>query len=382
MKTIVKYIGGLCLMLISLHACKTDDMQYVDAQVAPVRTLYEPANEKAVKLLNSASASLYFEWEAVSVEDGGAALYEVVFDKAGGDFSKPIYRVVSDNNGFAHAATITHKVLNKVVALVDLEPGATGDIIWSVVASRGLNSQLAQETRTLTITSLSGFADVPDEVFITGEASEGGTELAEALPFKLVAPGEFEIYTKLEGGKTYYFTDRTSGTPRVFFSPDGVALKESSNNESITATTTGVYRISLDFNVSTISFMEVKNMGLWFSPSNQILWNLDYQGKGIWTGTGMINFKVESWGKDQRYKFQMETIANGSDATMQLGTLNGTDSAPTDSSDPSYYYVRILPNVSQWDDKWKFMDKFDGKMTTISVIMQGNTPYTHSVSLN
>jgi len=382
MDTTIKYIGLFFLAIISLHACKTDDMNYVDANVTAVKTLYEPADNKAVKLLSSSSASLYFEWEAVKVEDSGAALYEVLFDKVGGDFSKPLYTVVSDNNGFSHGATITHKVMNKVAALAGMEPGSTGDLIWTVAASRGINRVLAEESRTLTITSLNGFTDIPDEVFITGEGSETGTDLAAALPFKLTAPGEFEIYTKLEGGKTYHFVDRTSGTPRIFYSTDGVALRESTGSDEITVEKTGIYRISLDFNVSTISYMEVKSVGLWFCPSNKVIWNLDYQGKGVWTGTGMITFKQESWGKDQRYKFQIETVSNGTAETKQIGTLNGTDSAPTDGSDPSYYYVRVLPNVTQWDDKWKFMDKFDGKSTTISLLMKGDAAYTHTITAN
>jgi len=382
MKTRLNYIWVLFSAIICLHACKTDDMNYKDANVTAVKTLYEPAANKAVKLLSSASASLYFEWEAVKAEDSGAALYEVLFDKVGGDFSKPLYSVVSDNNGFSQGATITHKVMNKVAALAGMEPGSTGDLIWTVAASRGINRVLAEESRTLTITSLNGFADVPDEVFITGEGSETGTDLAAALPFKLIAAGEFEIYTKLEGGKTYHFVDRASGTPRIFYSPDGVALRESADNDEITVEKTGIYRISLDFTVSTISYMEVKSLGLWFCPSNKVLWNLDYQGKGVWTGTGVVAFKQEDWGKDQRYKFQMETVSNGSDETVQIGTLNGTDSPPTDGSDPSYYYTRLLPNVTQWDDKWKFMDKVDGASTTISVLMQGNAAYTHTVTVN
>ena len=380
MKAIYK-LGVLFSVISVLFSCKTDDMNYSDAAVSPVKSLYEPANNKSVKLLSSTTASVYFQWEAVKVEDGGAALYEVLFDKKGGDFSKPLFTVVSDNNGYANAATITHKTLNKVAAAAGVQPGATGELIWTVSASRGMNSVLSGEVRSLTITSLNGFTDIPDEVFITGEGSEGGATLANALPTKLNAPGEFEIYTKLEAGKAYHFVDRKSGTPRVFFSADGTTLKEA-NDGAITASKTAVYRINLDFNVSTVSFTEIKSVGLWFSPLNKVLFNLDYQGKGVWTGTGVVNFKVETWGKDQRYKFQLETESKGVTATAQIGTLNGTDNPPNASSAPSYYYVKLLSNVSQWDDKWKFVDAVDGKSTTISLIMKGDAQYTHTVKVN
>ncbi|RDC58234.1 hypothetical protein DU508_04650 [Pedobacter chinensis] len=363
-------------------ACKTDDMIYKDANVSPVNALYEPTNNKSVKLSSSSTASLYFNWEAVRVEDSGAALYEVIFDQAGGDFSKPIYRTTSDNNGYSNGATITHKVLNRVASLAGIEPGKSGDIIWTVAASRGIKSVMANEKRTINITSLNGFVDIPDEVYITGDASEGGNTLGNALPFKSTASGEFEIYTRLEAGKGYYFVDRKAGTPRIFYSSDNITLKEATQSASITPSKTGVYRINLDFTTATLTFMEIKSVGLWFSPSNAVLWNLNYQGQGVWTGTGVINFRVESWGKDQRYKFQIVTSNNGTDTIRQFGTLNGTDSAPNDSSAPSYYFVRLLPNVTQWDDKWKFADKVDGKSTTISLVLKGDSDYTHTVTVN
>lgn len=382
MKNIMIKLIGLFLVATYLFGCKKEDMNFKDTAVTPVKTLYSPVDNRAVKLLASASASLYFEWEAVNTEDGGAPSYEVVFDKKDGDFSDPLYKVVSDNNGFSSGATVTHKILNKVAALAGIEPGGTGEVKWSVEASRGINVVKSDQSHLLTITALQGFADLPDEVYITGEGSEGGDDLSAALPFKLNAAGEFEIYTRLEEGKKYYFTDRNSGTPRIFYSDNGSGLKESSGSDAITAGKTGIYRINLDFNTATISYTEITSMGLFFSPSNAIILDLDYQGKGIWKGTGVITFKQESWGRDQRYKFQMETIANGAGATAQLGTVNGTDSPPTATSPESYYYVRVLPNMSQWDDKWKFTDAVDGKSTTITLFLQGTAPYTHSVTVN
>ena len=105
-----------------------------------VNQLYEPTDGKEVVLQSSASASLFFEWESAKAEDSGAPLYEVVFDKEGGDFSKPIYKVLSDNGGSLSYATISHKTLNKVGAAAGLNSGETGTLVWTVMASRGLNS--------------------------------------------------------------------------------------------------------------------------------------------------------------------------------------------------------------------------------------------------
>ncbi|ULT26921.1 hypothetical protein KUH03_08895 [Sphingobacterium sp. E70] len=45
-------------------------MKYSDADVSAVENLYAPTDGKAVKLLSSSSAALYFEWESALVADG------------------------------------------------------------------------------------------------------------------------------------------------------------------------------------------------------------------------------------------------------------------------------------------------------------------------
>lgn len=378
MKTIYKFLSLILIVSLTLVSCGTDDMNYSDAQVTAVKKLYEPTDNRSVKLISSATASLYFEWEAVKVEDSGSALYEVIFDKSGGDFSNPVYRVVADNGGYVNAATISHKTLNSIATKAGIGIGETGELIWTVVSSRGLNQMMAEEKRSLTVTTLEGFAEIPDEVFITGEATEAGANLADALPLKLTAQGEYEIYTKLEAGKTYFFVDRKSDNARVFYTENGTKLNESEEG-SITPKKTGVYKINLDFNLATISYTEITSLGLFFSPDNKVLWNLSYKGKGVWEGKGKVTLKQESWGKDERYKFQMETIdASGKAQTMQWGpTISGLDSRPTGTED--YFFMQLAPSVTQWDNKWKFAVEIDGKEATITIYLQGNSQYRHEV---
>jgi len=356
-------------------------MNYKDATVTAVNTLYEPIDNRTIKILSSNTASVYFEWERVRVEDSGAALYEIVFDKKGNNFEKPLYRMVSDNNGYSNGATITHRILNRIASMAGVAPGETGELIWTVVASRGINTAVSAAVRNVSITTLDGFVDIPEELFLTGEGSEAGNTLTDAMPFKLVAPGEYEIFAQLTTGSTYQFVDRNQGTPRAFYSDGNLKLIESNTDESSTVAKTGVFRIQVDFNTATVAMTEIKTLGLWFSPENKVLWNLNYEGKGIWSGSGVVNFKQEGWGRDERYKFQL-TVNDGQDRTVQLGTLNGTDSKPTSQSPPSYYFVKWIESPTQWDDKWKFVDAVDGKSPTIKVILQGDKEYTHSVTVN
>jgi hypothetical protein len=170
----------------------------------------------------------------------------------------------SDNNGTYNYATVTHKTLNKIGALAGLNSSETGNIIWTVFSSKGVNEVKAEEVRTMTITRLAGFAEVPTDVYVTGEGSEGGADLSKAIKFKAVANGEFEIYTKLTAGKKYHFADGTNAAAKTYFA-DGEVLKE--NGES-TVAKTGVYRINLDFTTGAVVYTEISKMEIFFAPTN------------------------------------------------------------------------------------------------------------------
>lgn len=375
MKTILLNLSLLIAVLFAFTGCNKDE-DLKDTRVTAVKTLYEPTNGKSIVLQSSASASLYFEWEPAKAEDSGMVLYEIAFDKEGGDFSNPVYRMASDNTGGYNHATITHKQLNKIAGMAGIESAETGKLIWTVFSSKGINDIIAEESRTIEITRLSGFADVPVDVFVTGEASEGGTDLSKARMMKATANGEFEIYTKLTAGKSYYFTDAKVGTPRKFYVENNL-LKEGTT--SITVAKTGVYRINLDFNVGSAVYTEITDFQLFFCPTNSFLFSCDYTENGIFKATSKpIEFKQEGWGRDERYKFKMTTInAAGETVEEWWGTPN-TDSRPNSSSPASYYYLYPV-NDSQWDGKFKFAGEMDMALVDVTAYFNADGEYTHSV---
>ncbi len=375
MKTLFIKLTIITSLLLAFIGCTKED-ELKNTHVTAVKTLYEPADGKSVVLQSSASATLYFEWEPAKAEDSGMVLYEVAFDKEGGDFSNPVYRMASDNNGGYNHATISHKQLNKIAGMAGIGSSETGKLIWTVFSSKGINDVKADESRTLEMTRLAGFADVPVDVYITGEGSEGGTDLSKANVMKATANGEFEIFTKLTAGKPYYFTDAKVGTPRQFYVENGL-LKEGSTTNTVEKT--GVYRINLDFNVGSAVYTEVTDIQLFFCPTNSFLFSLDYTGNGVWTALNEpITFKQEGWGRDERYKFKMTTLNSAGDTVdIWWGTPN-TDSRPTADSPASYYYLYVVDD-SQWNGKFKFASEMDGALVDVSVYFQAENPYTHSV---
>src|SRR5258708_39992639 len=56
---------------------------------------------------------------------------------------------------------------------------------------------LVYMTRNINITRALGVDNPPADVYITGTATEGGSDLSKALKFQQTAYGKYEIYTSL-----------------------------------------------------------------------------------------------------------------------------------------------------------------------------------------
>ncbi|MDR0572579.1 MAG: SusE domain-containing protein [Tannerella sp.] len=369
----------IAFFVLSFVACN-DNMGETDTRLSDVKTLIEPLSGRSIALETSASAEIYFEWDYADVNEGGVAVYQIAFDKVDGDFSVPFYRMSSDNNGFNNNVKITHKQMNKIAGMAGIKASDTGTFKWTVFSSKGTKAVKSGQENTITITRLAGFEDLPIDVYVTGEGSEGGTDLSKAHKMKAVAGGDFEVYTKLAGGEPFYFTDGITGSPRRFYTSEGL-VKE---NGTSTVSTDGIYRITLDFNTGACTYALVTRIMFYFCPDNALLFELPYEGYGIFMAKGRtVTFKQESWGRDERYKFRMFMKENGGvgeEKEYEWGTQNSTDSRPTSTSPESYYYLRLINATSQWNDKWKLMADFDGVAANYTVYLQADGPYTHSIT--
>lgn len=354
-----------------LAACSSDG-EVRDLQVTAVQSIYEPADAKSVVLQSSSSASLYFEWEPSLAEDGGAVLYEVVFDKTDGDFSDPLAIITSDNNGAMNHATISHKTLNQIAASAGVESAETGTLKWTVYASKGILPVKAQEERILTITRLAGFAEVPAQLYITGEATEVGGELSKAMQMKKVADGEFEIYMQLTAGQSFQFVSSNAGTPTTY-SLKGEKLVEGGTT---TVNETGIYRYYVDFNAGSFTSKQVTKVSLFLNWSQREI-ELAYQGLGVWA---VSDYTIEGLSggdnDDDRYKFRMQSTAG----ETEWRAINN-DSKPTGNE--SYYYMVEKSNVEQWTNNeiWKnpATDGWSGKTYDVTFSLNPTGEYTHNL---
>ena len=357
----------LSICFAFMNAGCNNDLQYKEPEVTAVTQLLSPNQQQHVTLVPSATASLFFEWTSAFCADGYEPIYEVLFDLPNGDFSHPLYVMTSDDNGARHHVTMTHKILDKIAQ------------------KAGIRQAKSSEFRTLSITRLAGFSELPTQLFITGEGSEEGVNTQKALRLTSVENGVFELFTHLEAGKNYYFIDNKDGNSRKFFI-SGTSIKEQVEGApNATIGESGVYHLTLDFNIADCSIEKVLSVGWYFSPSGKVDIPLSYIGNGTWQGSGATPFKQEGWGRDERYKFEMVVENGGSQKVIHWGPTNSNlDSRPSDNESPDYFLVKQW-SPSQWDNKWKLHGIFDtektGNKTKFTLYLNGDAPYHHTTEI-
>ena len=385
-----KYIYSLVTLVLFcgtlLPSCEKETE--LNTNVGAVNTLYAPDDKKSIKLQPATSAALLFEWESAKAEDGTLVQYEVVFDKAGGDFSNPVFKKVSDGNGVQTTLTLTHKELNKIAKLAGIESLATGKLKWTIFSFKGMNVVKALQARELEVERPAGFSEIPADVYLTGDATEGGADLSKAVKMRATANGVFEVFTRLKPG-TYKFVDKITGTP-VSYSLQGTAMKEGGSN---TQAAEKVYRIRLDFNNAASEVTEITKAGV-YMPINGyvngkfIIGDLNYMGNGVWEALNVPVVFVTAWGwPEERYKFQFDTKnAAGTAAVEFYGSTNPDNNRPDDPNTPAAYF-KVMPQPANapyldWSHTYKFASAADGKSCDITLTMNADVPfYIHEVKI-
>jgi len=372
MKKILNIVGMLCLLIIL--SCKKDKVDNVSTTISDP-SITAPTSGTIINLNPSSNAIVNFEWKAAQTANYTLPFYKVVFDKENGDFSKPIYIGTPAKVGSENKLALSHKEMNKIANAAGIAELATGKVKWRVEASNGVVSSISGSS-ILQLTRPSGFAENPLTLFITGTATEGGNDLAKALPFKRLSDGVFEIYTALNSGN-YKLVDKIIGTPLNLIIDAGT-VKEGTEVKSPTVTKK-VYRINVDFNNSVATFTEIQSVGLWFSGYNAITSILSYDAAGVWKVSDIaIVWKTESWGKDERYKFRVtEKDAAGTVVVKNWGSSNKDNSRATSSSPASYFLLKEVDN-SQYDYTYKFAA--ESQKTDIEFRLGATADYTHKVT--
>lgn len=373
MKNLISKLFFIAAALVAV-GCETDD-SLSHTEVSPVEALYSPEDNTFYNL--GAQSSAVFEWQAARAEDNGVVMYEVAFDEEGGDFSEPIYVIPSDGKGLQRTLNLSFTVLNQIAGMAGIEPENTGKLQWTVWSSKGINVEKSNLIRTIEVERPGGFP-TPDELFITGTATEAGDDLASAIPMKKTGATTFEVYTSLSEGE-YQLATRNTGTPETYFI-EGEKLKAEG-----TTTYSGeekVYRIKVDFSDGSVELTEIQKLELWFAPNGEFLFELPYAGNGTWLADDeFIEFRQESWGRDERYKFKFTVVKNGETQEEWFGSTNADNSRPDANTSPAYWYMVPVTN-DHWANTFKFATEVDMSTVDIEVIFNTEVPeYIHNVTI-
>ena len=365
------------LTIIAITSCKKDT-RALNTDVAPVTALNAPADASSFILAPSTGPSIQFKWNASTTQD--LVLYEVAFDKADGDFSKPIYKVLSDGSGVQAQATITQKVLNTVASLAGIASLSTGTIKWAVIVSKATNAKVSTTTHTIQITRPAGFAVLPNTLYLTGTATEKGTDITQAIAFKKTGDGLFELYTSLQPG-SYTLIDKNSGTPTVY---------SIQNNSSVVAggstTVTGsknVYRISIDLSNAATTITQIVSVGFFNAPDNKVYFELPYIGNSQWEiDNTTITIPKESYGLDSRYKYKFTVMDSAGNQSVEwYGSINSDNQDPSAATPASYYYMYPVDN-SQFNFCFKVNPAYNNKNANVNVNYSPGIPnYTNTITL-
>lgn len=367
-----KYALGLLCLAFSL-SCKKTKVDIVTTSMTKA-IITAPTKFTSIDIEPSSNAVVIFEWDQAVTANLTMAFYKVVFDKEGGDFSKPIYTATTEKTGSEPRLLISHKELNKIAYLAGVAELASAKLSWRVLASNGVVSTISNPA-TFEVKRPRGFLENPAEVFLSGSASEGGADPSKAQGFKKLSNGVFELYTSLGAGN-FKLLDRTSGNAQTF-TIDAGTLKDGGESKS-PATSQTVYRINLDFNSSTATLTEIQSVGLWFSGYNKIHAILAYDRAGTWRAANIpIVWKNESWGKDERYKFRMtEKDAAGNLFVKNWGSATKDNTRPTPTSPASYFLLKEVDNT-QYNYTFKFAG--EAQQTDIEFSLSAASEYTHRV---
>lgn len=359
----MKRIIYLSLIFVLLISC---EKQYeLSTEFTPPTGLESPL-EVAIDV--QSTENILLEWSGGGAQDGSYVIYEVLFDEAGGDFSDPVHRTLSDN-GVEPMLTLTQTTLNSIARRLGIRPAETGDIIWTVNASKGGVTKPSGLTRTISVTRGEGL-DIPATLFLYGSGTENGGQ--EGIEFRQESEGKFVIYTKVEGDGELILRSATDESAIQYYYADN-KLMEGTETMSL-ASSEHPYRITVDFNTLSLTTETISEVRAMWAANYDTFGTLSYAGNGIFQADNSeIRFiqpdrpetNPPGWlgWTEERYYF-IVTI-DGQERCW--GRKDGVSPERPVGGEPLSFYEIGEFEWSQWDHLWKMSGTLDLKRCTITI---------------
>ncbi|WP_224997142.1 SusE domain-containing protein [Cesiribacter sp. SM1] len=281
----------LLIMLAVVWSCEEkDNLDPIGNWELSTPAIISPADNTTIVLDETVPTTpVRFEWGPAESSKGYGVKYFFVLDSANSeDFSTPIMRVASADNGKGLFVTPTARQIDQALSMAGYEAGTTINLKWGVIAQslskEAVVSQPIAITRFLT-------ESAPLTLYISGAATEKGADVTQAIAMKAFKDADgnpaniFEIYTSLKAGEGFKFYSQPAAQSMVYGGANGQLVK---NGEAITATEAGQYRITVNFENNTYNLLKIDK----WSVVGDIIeggWGgdapLQYKGNSVWQGS-------------------------------------------------------------------------------------------------
>jgi hypothetical protein len=389
-----KYSRLISLIAILLLMSCTENYELKVGFDAP-EALVTPLNNQVVKIDLENGTQTYFEWTKSKSYYGGVVLYEVYFDKENGDFSKPIFKTVSNAGGGDNWLSLTPKQLIVLAKLADIAIDSEGVVKWKVVASQGGQRKETVEIRKLILKRPAGIAEIPNELFIYGSGFEA-KEIGTAMKCKKIEDGVFEIFAAVSNGEIKLCNSVTN--EKIYYKLDSnKKMIESDDQSGIMMDGTGnAYRIIVDFNLLKITATEIKTIQMMRTWQTN-LGNLTYIGNHKFEVKNIALSFFYGWGfPEERYRFWVTTneglelwgsYHNDAMNATNISGLTAYGVEPDGGQPAEYYNVYNLANIpspgqnQDWIGMYKLPKGSDNKHADILIDMSPTGNYKHIITI-
>lgn len=358
----MKKLYSLFATLIVLTVWSCEEVENMDAlgnwEIGKA-ALSAPAPNASI-ILDEATPSkkIKFEWQAAITTNRFLVAYTVVLVPAAStDYANPIISITPANGGKDVSVEITSEQLDYALWAHCYPEGGAAALKW-VVLSKAIEKQSVAE-QNLSVTRFES-ERIPETLFITGAATEKGTDATQAIAMRALVDGDenptnvFDVYTTLTQGSTFQFRDQAAVLSKPFGGNEGTLA---GCGPGITVEETGQYRVTVNLNNNTYELLKIDRWSL-VGGAVEGGWGgdvpLTYQGNGIWSaklpmykpdaGAGFIFRANGDWG------YLLKRIkTTSSDLVMESeGNANGIEFEDIPGPEEGLYNVTLNLGAGGW----------------------------------
>lgn len=267
-------------------SCAEDDNMAPVGEWELTEPLLEVPNTELELNQGLPNESFEFSWEPAVSSERYQVRYSLVIDTLGSeDFSSPIFSKTSNDGGKATKVALTATEIDLALSYAGFPADEEAAVAVAVIAT-----SIDKQTNNAKEVSFKRFETEhkPQQVFLSGAATEAGSELGSALPLRALenAEGnltyEFEIYTHLEAGQGFKVYSKQNLPAHVYGGSEGELVK---NGEAISVAESGEYRLKVNLEAGTYDLLKIDHISL-VGDVIPAGWGgdepLEYIGNGIW----------------------------------------------------------------------------------------------------